>query len=500
MCNLQMLLALSAQAASFPDIPLHAISRSLNIRKTVIAHFPTPYPDELLYSLCARYTDRVQYASSKAIISELFGVTNATASVEITCNLKYLIANLPAGHSHTANSLIDDHTLLPMFTPFLPQERATRVRKEMEGSNGSAVRSCLGLILTTIKPSAWLRFCPLCAEDERKRYRECYWHRLHQADGVEVCPTHCVFLADSYVQRRNPYNLHAYISAERAVAATSPILLDLTDQSHQTLIDIANDIAWLLRQNNLVPGFSSLHAGFSHLLTEAGLATYTVKKRRDKLLERFRSRYSTDLLKALQCEVDDQKRHCWLYRIVNDFKRLKAHHPLRYLLLIGLLKRSAESFLRTCLELPSKAIGGDKPFGSGPWPCLNPVCEYFRKPHLKSYRLTYVKNPGAPYGIFSCSCGFVYSRRGPDASPEDTYRISRVRAYGHVWESFLRQCWRDPAFSLNQIARRLAVNQPTIKFHATRLDLPFPRKGPSSHVQLNHSLRKRLKKAMADKQ
>ena len=464
----------------------------------MIGHFPTPYPDELLYSLCARYSARVQYSSSTAVNSELFGTSLAMASVDITCNLKYLIDNLPPMHSHTVGSLIDNHTLLPVYNPFLPQERVARVRKLLEYSNGSAVRGCLGLILTTIVPPAWLRFCPLCAEDERKRYGECYWHRLHQATGVEVCPIHCTFLEASCLPTRNPYTPYSYISASQVVVATPPRQLDLTDQSHRTLIDLTNDVVWLLGQKNLVVGYNSLHAGFSRLLTESGLTTYAVNKRRNKLLEKFRSLYSTEILRILQCDFDDKKRHAWLYRIVNDLNILKAHHPLRYLLLIRLLGHTVESFLSMCLKHPPKISNGDKPFGDGPWPCLNPVCKHFRKPHIPKYLLSFTKKPYAPLGIFKCSCGFIYSRRGPDISNEDRYRASAVRAYGSLWESHLRRYWNDSTLAVRQIGVRLGVKHSTIKFHATRLGLQFPRLGPTNKsVLINLHVARRLKKAHA---
>src|SRR5260221_3342972 len=42
-----------------------------------------------------------------------------------------------------------------------------------------------------------------------------------------------------------------------------------------------------------------------------------------------------------------------------------------HILVIRFLESTAESFLRRHIEAP-------KPFGSGPWPCLNPVCEEYR--------------------------------------------------------------------------------------------------------------------------
>ncbi|PHJ62307.1 hypothetical protein VF14_13990 [Nostoc linckia z18] len=89
----------------------------------MIAFFPDPYPDELLYSICARYTDIVQYPGSSSANQELFGSRSKIASVDLPINLSYLVANLPPGHQYTEDQLIDKHTLLPFYTQFCPQER-----------------------------------------------------------------------------------------------------------------------------------------------------------------------------------------------------------------------------------------------------------------------------------------------------------------------------------------------------------------------------------------
>jgi len=64
----------------------------------MIPHFPTPHPDELLYSLCARYGDRTRYWNKGVISLELFGLKDATATIDLPSRLGYLVKNLPAGH------------------------------------------------------------------------------------------------------------------------------------------------------------------------------------------------------------------------------------------------------------------------------------------------------------------------------------------------------------------------------------------------------------------
>jgi hypothetical protein len=53
----------------------------------MIGCFPDPYPDELLYSVCARFHKRVQYPNKKGTMRELFGDEAAIAVVDLPSNL-----------------------------------------------------------------------------------------------------------------------------------------------------------------------------------------------------------------------------------------------------------------------------------------------------------------------------------------------------------------------------------------------------------------------------
>jgi hypothetical protein len=81
----------------------------------MIGYFPEAYPDELLYSICARCFDRMCYPSKQAIVQELFGTRSVLASIELPSHLDTLVAALPAGHHYTADQLIDNHTCIGYF-------------------------------------------------------------------------------------------------------------------------------------------------------------------------------------------------------------------------------------------------------------------------------------------------------------------------------------------------------------------------------------------------
>lgn len=118
----------------------------------------------------------------------------------------------------------------------------------------------------------------------------------------------------------------------------------------------------------------------------------------------------------------------------------------------------------------------DPPFGKGPWPCLNPTCEFFRQLVIPKYHLI-TCHEGRPRANFACVCGFTYSRIGPDQTVEDMYRWSRVWTYGPIWEGTLRRGWQDDTLSFRQLVRQLHIHETTLPHYAASLGLSYPRPG-----------------------
>jgi hypothetical protein len=118
-----------------------------------------------------------------------------------------------------------------------------------------------------------------------------------------------------------------------------------------------------------------------------------------------------------------------------------------------------------------------KPFDDGPWPCLNHASSHYTEPRVLCCKILdgEKKNKGKPIGTFSCSCGFIYTRTGPDLSEADRFRWTSVQDYGVNWENLLKRLWEETSLSLRQIAQELGVTELTVKRRAISLGLPFPR-------------------------
>jgi hypothetical protein len=186
----------------------------------MIGHFPTPFPDELIYSVCARYADRVQFPSRQGVNVELFGNPCGSTGLFLTAHLGHLIAQLPPNDYYTVDQIIANHTLFNFYSPFLPLARVKRIKEAMCGTTGKAVASSSGIGASTVAPYQYLNFCSLCAEEDKVSYGESYWHRTHQVPSVGICSKHHVSLQSSNIKIRNNSGRTVYRTAEREICSS----------------------------------------------------------------------------------------------------------------------------------------------------------------------------------------------------------------------------------------------------------------------------------------
>jgi hypothetical protein len=416
----------------------------------LLGFFPKPYPDELFYSIVARFRVRAAILSPKMVIEDVFNSRTATAIIDLPCNIKRLCSNLPFGSIFTPEYFIEKHTLFPLYKPFTFQEQAQKVYREMLGPYGGSIHATFGTIASTVKYPAYLRFCPRCLEEEQNKYGEGYWHRLHQVPGVEVCPIHQVLLNDSTLVVKQ-YNKHEFLPASSSVCLLKPTEVKCSTVMFKELIGIATDIEWILNNEVGIKSLVWLQKQYIQSLITKDLATVMGRVRQKDMITAFRSYFGDELLKKLQSSVNDAN-EVWISGLVRKPRRI--FHPLRHVLMIRFLAGSVPSLFAINHRV--------KPFGDGPWPCLNTVAIHYRQAVVTDVKVTYCYETKLPVGTFSCSCGFVYSRRGPDSSPDDRYRIGRIKKFGPIWEEKLKMLVAQ-GLSFRNVARVLRVDPQTVK-------------------------------------
>ncbi|MGY5345903.1 TniQ family protein [Paenibacillus glucanolyticus] len=152
-----------------------------------IAFFSSPFPDEILYSVFARYHARSGNENIKKTMRDLFGSKTVCAVTDLPAHLNQLQISIP-GNAISVGTLLNKHTLLPYFRPFMPVERYELILEQLIYGNGQSVFMKMGLPASGVTKPEVLRYCPACVSFDRKEYGAAYWHRSHQLTGVFICP------------------------------------------------------------------------------------------------------------------------------------------------------------------------------------------------------------------------------------------------------------------------------------------------------------------------
>jgi hypothetical protein len=441
--------------------------------------FPDPYSDELLYSVCARLYERMQFPNKQSIGEELFGTKECKAIADLPCHLDYLVSNLPFGHCYTTDYLIDNHTLLPFYGLFLPADRLLMVREAMRKSNAVGIHHWAGINRNAVKRPDWLRFCPLCVSEDKENFGECYWHCGHQLPGIYVCVTHQIILEESNVRLRDSGDRYMYFAAEQAIYAARPRFLDVSSQTDAVLLNLAHSSLWLLEHPSFSTDLQSIQNKYMSILAQRGLVSPSGRVYAERLLEAFNNHYPSDVL--LQCHSQISIKRAWILSILKPGRAVQS--PIRHILFINFLGLTVEEFFE--LKADDQVIGGIRRrlsdehlnrFGEGPWPCLNLTHRLgYMQLIIKQFDITH-NTKGQVVGIFSCECGFTYRRVGPDASHADRFRYDSVRSYGSVWEASLLALLSAPEGNASKAARELGVTYRVARRYAAKLGFlsPFP--------------------------
>jgi hypothetical protein len=438
----------------------------------MLPFFPDPYPDELLYSVFSRYHLWSGNMNYKETQNDLFGNHSAKPIFDLPSRIDALVKQLPIGANYSSEGFIYNNTLYPYYAVFLPPERADQVLAEMKGDHGGSIHMRIGIMAGGICSISGLRYCPTCLKDDYETYGEVYWHRTHQAPGVFVCPKHSLYLiskclecgenlSNSHIQEYKALDIHCSQGHDlRTTSINYPT--DELNHLKLSLLLLAKDIDYILKNNLKFSNLNRLRETYISLLQRMQLASVSGSVYLRELVEQFSLKLTPELLSCVESKLDLYDDHSWLATALR--KPRKVIHPIRHLLIIQFLSGSVESFIPN-LNFEYK------PFGNGPWPCLNPVAYHFKKDVVSDLKITRCTDTSLPVGTFKCKCGFIYSRRGPDQVKEDRYRVGRIKSFGSVWEKRLQKLATGGQLGLRGMAREMQADPGTVKKYIEKLDL-----------------------------
>ena len=188
----------------------------------MIAYFPTAYPDELLYSQLARYYTKSGYMAYAYAAEELYVSKIVRPDMEFV-NVFTPDALRMISKDMTMEDVVMKHTMFPYYGRFLPLERRQRAFHALVSMQGN-YHNLLPIPTRKSSSDRCLRYCPVCAEQDRQEHGETYWHRTHQMIGMVACSVHGCYLMDSsiVISGKMPPMLR---SAEEVIPATDMVTM-----------------------------------------------------------------------------------------------------------------------------------------------------------------------------------------------------------------------------------------------------------------------------------
>lgn len=423
----------------------------------MIKFLPKIYKDEIAYSIFARYSALNGNLGYIKISKELFCRNSNNFNIFYPTYIDNFINQLPVEMGITSDNFIKNHTIFPLFKPFMSEKRAELVNKNICHGNSKSLRNRMGIFSGDIfdKNGQSIKICPLCFNEEIDKYGEAYAHRIHQIPGNFVCKEHGVYLY------------------EYSISTNRCIFFDINnidiehfqiDEIKEDLkyfyLDLFHDISYILNGGYEKYNINKIQEIYRNKLREKGYLQNT-KINQKRLMDDFDDFYPEEFLIKLESGIDKNNSDCWLTNITTA--KADFTHPIRHLLFIRFLFGSASSL---------EDIEGEyNPFGEGPWPCLNHAAEHYNELVINSYHIKSCGKIKGIRGYFKCSCGFEYSRKGPDKSENDKFRATSVIQRGQMWDNKLKDLILNDRLSVSKLEKEMKCSRNVILKHAIDLGI-----------------------------
>jgi hypothetical protein len=310
--------------------------------------FPILHEDELFYSCCARYHRNSGNTGTRATVLELFNSSNVCATILFPSHLQRFCSLLPIENSIDPEYLINYHSLLPYFSPFIPMERFLNVKDHMVFGSGTAITMTMGIAASHVKRKPHLYFCPVCVVEDTEKVGEAYWHRTHQAFGVDVCYKHFCALVPSQIDIHQR-NKHEYMTLSTYLV-NNPFQRSSNIAECNEVEKYIAEQSYILLKNTFHPiGKEKIRQFYINRLKLMGYITTENRIRWQRLIYDFVHQIGESFLVRKKSLVTTESQFSWVHKLLREPRH--ACHPLRHLFLLKFLNESVQSLLTETLEL-----------------------------------------------------------------------------------------------------------------------------------------------------
>lgn len=242
-----------------------------------------PFPSETLYSWLSRIGMLTSGGSDSAFLNGFLGYSGE----QLTSIFPSYLRLLAQYSGVDAKLLLEQHTILPYFCPFIRTEIYKDITNALASGEKNEAYSKFSLLANRIPERKLLFYCPLCIANDLACIGVSYWHREHQLPWVDVCYMHNTKLVGTTKPRKvfilPPQQVYvgniceAYRSTESVLLAQESVrLLNLNEEELDpvkltetyTKALIANQLASKGGQIKQATWFDSLEKHWQEALSE----------------------------------------------------------------------------------------------------------------------------------------------------------------------------------------------------------------------------------------
>lgn len=209
---------------------------------------PVIYPDELVYSWFCRYYVHSGYPNNKMVLEDILYNRHNNPSKEFLGHLNPEMVQV-IRNMYLMDILVLEHTMFPQYARFIecPKKKDALYRL----GNDFCDAHLLFTILPRSEEDKYLKYCPVCASEDREQYGETYWHRKHQIRNMNVCTKHKCRLVKSTIPAKSEQSFTldpAEIVVQDVMAGPAVNSLEMEfasymEQIFETPMDFGNDTA-----------------------------------------------------------------------------------------------------------------------------------------------------------------------------------------------------------------------------------------------------------------
>ncbi|OPK06019.1 TnsD family Tn7-like transposition protein [Pseudomonas sp. VI4.1] len=323
--------------------------------------FPEPFPDETLHSVLSRYVRLYGLGARSEIFANTLWEGSFSENVPFPCHLAKLVDELPHSVGLSVAQVIERHTLLPYYQPFLSVHQLQHAQEQMAHRGGGGLKLRLGLIASRLENASRVRFCPTCLDQDDAIMGVAYWHRVHQLPGVFICPHHVEPLVVLDHRSLTCCRKRLLLPEDDAVQSRA-LPLEIPTDRRRELLEIAQLSLEVLQANASPQSANRVRK----LLLDGAAALELVHHGRLRLgplarhMDAYFHRLPTTGEFSILASDPNETPASWVTKLLR--KPRGTHHPLKYILLASALNVDVtQLFIREDIALNAMAMGIPSP-------------------------------------------------------------------------------------------------------------------------------------------